>query len=164
MLKTLIDKINSSTSRILLSSVLCTRNAWTVPSSSLVDATLAQLVAGRFQQISKFKSSKQRGLPEHPAVEKLLRSNEKSMTYEFGNEEEAHNFITKYFCRRLAGTSVLMADCKTVKTESNGKISVAIRKNWDSAVPEPKSGVLFSQEAFQKFTNWSKTRRSEFIN
>ena len=170
MLKALIDRITSPGSRILLSSVLCTRNAWTVPSSSLVDATLAQLVAGQFQQLSQFTtsifSSKQHSLPEHSAVELFLRSNEKSMTYNLANEEEAQKFVSKFFCRRLAGTSVLMAECNIVKTFVDGesKICVAIRKNWDSAVPEPKSGVLFSQEAFQKFTNWSKTRRSEFIN
>ena len=113
-----------------------------MPSSSLVDATLAQLDAGRFQQLSQFKtslfSSKQRGLPEHPAVELFLRSNEKSMTYDLANDEE-RKFVSKFFCRRLAGRSVLIADCNMVKTFVDGesKICVVIRKNWESSHSSP---------------------------
>ena len=137
---TLIGGITGS--KILLSSVLCTRTAWT-SSSSLVDATLAQLVASRVQRLLQFKTSlfslENPVIPKYQAVDRFLHSDENYMTYDnsFANEEEALNFVSKYFSRRLAGTGGCMADCEVVKTfvdgESNEKICVVIKTNWDSS-------------------------------
>ena len=139
MLKSLMDRITGS--KILLSSVLTTRSAWTT-SSSLADTTLAQLVAAQLKKLSQFEkslfSSKQLVLsPEHKAVEEFLHSDAECLTYEnsFTNEEEARNFVFKFFSRRLAGTSGCVADCEIVKTlvdgEAKEKICVVISKNWN---------------------------------
>lgn len=149
MLKTLIDKLSgakSAESRNLLSALITSRWMWAVPSTPLIDNTLASLCKIRYQQLVHFRYPRFKWeqpdalLKDHPLVEEFMRSAEPTMTYgSFANQEEVDGFRCKYFGDVLTVSSGYSAAVTATGRNEDGTVHVVISKTeeiYESALKQ----------------------------